>query len=128
MRPRSGSVVSRDRSRRFREQRTNERAHGGNEIGGHQSDSCALFDVGAARRACRIAACWITSLAVESAKEAAFATLVERHGPMVLPSLGVCWPTGIMAEDAFQVTFLLLARRARSIHDPDAPCGLAPIR
>jgi RNA polymerase sigma factor (sigma-70 family) len=51
--------------------------------------------------------------------EAAFATLVERHGPMVLQVCRHVLADGHLAEDAFQVTFLLLARRARSIHDPD---------
>lgn len=51
--------------------------------------------------------------------EAAFASLVGRHGPMVL---GVCrrlLNDGPDADDAFQATFLVLVRKARSIpwHD-----------
>jgi RNA polymerase sigma factor (sigma-70 family) len=57
------------------------------------------------------------------AAEAAFATLVERHGPMVLRVCRHVLADGHLAEDAFQVTFLLLARRARTIHDPDALAG-----
>jgi RNA polymerase sigma factor (sigma-70 family) len=55
----------------------------------------------------------------EEAGETAFAAIVERHGPMVL---GVCrqlLSDHHYAEDAFQAVFLVLARQARSIRDPD---------
>ena len=49
----------------------------------------------------------------------AMEVLVARHGPMVL---GVCrrvLPDRHASDDAFQATFLILARKAGSIRDPD---------
>jgi RNA polymerase sigma factor (sigma-70 family) len=56
-------------------------------------------------------------------EESAFAALMKRHGPMVL---GVCRRiSGHVqdAEDAFQATFLLLARKAGTIHRRDSIAG-----
>src|ERR1700733_646802 len=56
----------------------------------------------------------------DSIGEAAFAALVARHGPMVLGICGKVIGDVHQAEDAFQAVFLVLARRARSIRDPDS--------
>lgn len=52
--------------------------------------------------------------------QAAFATLVDRHGPMLL---GVCrrlLTDAHLADDVVQATFLVLARKARSIRRRDS--------
>jgi RNA polymerase sigma factor (sigma-70 family) len=52
--------------------------------------------------------------------EAAFAALVERHGPMVLAVCRRALRDEHAAEDAFQATFLLLVRRSRTIRAGDS--------
>jgi RNA polymerase sigma factor (sigma-70 family) len=51
--------------------------------------------------------------------EAAFAALVARHGPMVMHVCRQLVADQHHAEDTFQAVFLVLARKARSIRDPD---------
>ena len=55
----------------------------------------------------------------DAGSEAAFAALVARHGPMVHAVCRQLLDDGHLADDAFQATFLVLARKARSIRDPD---------
>ena len=51
--------------------------------------------------------------------EVAFEALVRRHGPMVLRVCHQVLGDRHTAEDAFQATFLILARRAGSIRQPE---------
>jgi RNA polymerase sigma factor (sigma-70 family) len=55
----------------------------------------------------------------DQAAESAFTNLVRRHGPMVLRVCEQILGDRHAAEDAFQVTFLVLARRAGSIRQPE---------
>ncbi|SIO65995.1 RNA polymerase sigma factor, sigma-70 family [Singulisphaera sp. GP187] len=53
----------------------------------------------------------------DHASEAAFATLVERHGPMVMRLCLRRLGDSHDAQDAFQATFLVLVKRAHSIRN-----------
>src|SRR5690242_10950439 len=50
--------------------------------------------------------------------EEAFAALVRRHGPMVLRVCQRVLHDAHAAEDVFQATFLVLSRKAASLHRP----------
>ncbi len=55
--------------------------------------------------------------------QAAFAAIVERHGPVVCAvCLRALCDSGL-ADDAFQAVFVVLARKSRSLRRPDALAG-----
>ena len=55
----------------------------------------------------------------DPSRQAAFAALVNRHGPMVLAICHQLLGDRHHAEDAFQAVFLVLAKKARSIREPE---------
>jgi RNA polymerase sigma factor (sigma-70 family) len=60
---------------------------------------------------------------VASRDEQAFATLVRRHGPLVLATARRASGNPADADDVFQATFLLLARNAAAVRNPAAVAG-----
>jgi RNA polymerase sigma factor (sigma-70 family) len=56
-------------------------------------------------------------------EEVAFAALMGRHGPMVLNVCRRVLPHAADVEDAFQATFLMLVRKAASIHNQSSVAG-----
>jgi RNA polymerase sigma factor (sigma-70 family) len=92
-----------------------------NLLASARNDLATLFDVGAVGRLTD--AELLTRFSDgrgDSASNAAFALIVERHGPMVL---GVCRRVlgdEHTAADAFQATFLILVRKARTVRVEDS--------
>jgi RNA polymerase sigma factor (sigma-70 family) len=62
----------------------------------------------------------LLALYCRSRDESAFATIVERHGPMVFGVARRLLRSNHAAEDVFQATFLVLARQARAVRRPEA--------
>jgi RNA polymerase sigma factor (sigma-70 family) len=60
---------------------------------------------------------------VTSGDEAAFATLVKRHGPMVWAVCRQSVPNRTDAEDVFQAVFLALAKSAKAVRRPEHLAG-----
>jgi RNA polymerase sigma factor (sigma-70 family) len=60
---------------------------------------------------------------VQRHDESAFTALVARHGSMVLRSCRRILGNAPEVEDAFQATFLILARKAHTLKQPDALAG-----
>ena len=60
---------------------------------------------------------------IESGDEAAFAAILDRHGPTLLGLCRRLVDGQPLAEDVLQATFLVLARKVRSIHRRDSLVG-----
>ncbi len=78
-------------------------------------DVRTIFEFGVARDVSDLELLDRFLLADRAAAEAAFTSLVERHGPMVLHVCRQLLDDPYDVEDAFQATFLVFLRRAKSI-------------
>jgi RNA polymerase sigma factor (sigma-70 family) len=79
-----------------------------------------LRELSVPRGQCRLGDAELLERFVAHQDEAAFAALVQRHGPLVWRVCRAVLRHDQEAEDAFQATFVILARKAGSVRDPKA--------
>jgi RNA polymerase sigma factor (sigma-70 family) len=86
-------------------------------------DIQTLFDTGAASGLSDRQLLERFSSGRDASAEAAFETIVQRHGPMVLRLCSKVLGNQADAEEAFQATFLILVKKSRSIRQLDTVGG-----
>src|SRR5947209_798837 len=79
-----------------------------------------IYDLSGSPAQDSVSDAWLLQRFAQDRDEDAFAALVRRHGPLVRRVCRRLLASADLAEDAFQATWIILARRAGSIHKPAA--------